>query len=101
MYIRSVTQKNKKSGESYTTFRLVESFRNSQGKARQQVLLSLKSDFSIPKEYWALLANRVEEIRNGQNSLFDLEISLENEAQRIAKLVIKKFSLVTQEKFPK
>ena len=95
MYIRSVTQKNKKTGEHYVSYRLVESFRNAHGKVRQQVLLNLKSNFSVPKENWALLANRVEEIRNGQQSLFVLEISLENEAQRIAKQAIKKSSLIS------
>jgi transposase len=95
MYIRSVTLKNKKSGETYTAYRLVESFRNAQGNVRQQVLLNLKADFSVPKENWAILANRIEEIRNAQASLFDLEISLENEAQRIAKLVIQRLSCTT------
>lgn len=100
MYIRSVTQKNKKTGEIYTTYRLVESYRNAQGKVRQHALINLKSDFAISKESWPILANRVEEIRNGQPSLFGLEIPLENEAQRIAKLIIQKSSLVISEPKP-
>ena len=95
MYIRSVKQKNKKTGEIYSTYRLVESYRNAQGKVRQQVLLNLKSGFSISKENWALLANRIEDICKNQSSLFELHISIENEAQRIAKLVTHKSSLVS------
>jgi transposase len=95
MYIRSVTRKNKKTGEVYTTYRLAESYRNAQGKVRQQALLNLKSDFAVPKENWALLANRVEDICKGQQSFFDLENSLEKEAHRIAKLIIQKLSVTT------
>lgn len=92
MYIRQVIQKNKKTSTPYTTYRLVETYRNAQGKVRQEVLLNLGSHFSIPKEQWKLLADRVEEIRQGQGALFDIEILLEKEAQRIAKQVIQKAS---------
>lgn len=92
MYIRIVTQKNKTTGEVYITHSLVESYRNAQGKVRQQVLLNLGACFDIPKEQWKLLADRIEEIRQHQRALFELEPSLEKEAQRIAKLVIQKFS---------
>jgi transposase len=92
MYIREVTQKNKKTGEVYSTCRLVESYRNAEGKVRQQVLLNLGSHFQIPKEQWKILADRVEEIRNGQKQLFNIEIGLEKEAQRISKLVTHRLS---------
>lgn len=92
MYIRIVTQKNKKTGEVYATHSLVESYRNAQGKVRQQILLNLGCCFEIPKEQWKLLANRIEEIRHHQRALLELEPALEKEAQRIAKLVIQKFS---------
>ena len=92
MYIRKVTQKNKKTGEVYITHRLVESYRNVEGKVRQQALLNLGSHFQIPKEQWKIVADRVEKIRNGQKRLFDIEIDLEKEAQRIAKLVTHKLS---------
>lgn len=95
MYIRSVSQKNRTTGEIYTTYRLVESYRNAQGKVRQQVLLNLSAGFSFPKENWGVLANRIEEIRNGQDSLFNLDTFLENEAQRIAKRLIHSLSVVT------
>jgi len=92
MYIRIVTQKNKKTGATYATHRLVESYRNAQGKVRQQVLLNIGCQFDIPKDQWKLLADRIEEIRQGQQSLIQFESFFEKEAQRIAKLVIQKFS---------
>jgi len=42
MYIRRMSQKNKDTGKEYFTHRLVESYRNADGKARQQVLGSYK-----------------------------------------------------------
>ena len=92
MYIRIVTQKNKVTGEVYITHSLVESYRNAQGKVRQHTLLNLGTHFKVQKEQWKLLANRIEEIRQGQTSFVHLDSILEKEAQRIAKLVIQKFS---------
>jgi len=92
MYIRKSQQKHAKTGEVYSTFRLVESYRNSEGKARQQTLLNLGSHFSIPQAQWKALADRIEEIQRGQGRLFDLEIALEKEAERIAKLLTKQWS---------
>lgn len=93
MYIRAVRQVNKKTGKVYWTYRLVESYRNYAGKARQRSLLNLGSNFSIPKEKWKMLADRIEEIHHGQSRLFDLEDeAIEKEAQRIAKLIASKYS---------
>jgi hypothetical protein len=90
MYIRLTTQKH--NGETYATHRLVESYRNAQGKVRQQTLLNLGRHFAFPKEQWKLLADRIEEIRQGQQSFIELDPVIEKEAQRIAKLIISKFS---------
>ncbi len=92
MYIRKSQQKHAKTGEVYSTFRLVESYRNSEGKARQQTLLNLGSHFSIPQEQWKALADRVEEIQRGQSRLFDLGLDLEKEAERISKLLTRQWS---------
>jgi transposase len=92
MYIRIVTQKNKVTGQAYITHSLVEAYRNAEGKVRQHTLMNLGTQFDIPKEYWKVLADRIEEIRRGQVSLFELDPILEKEAQRIAKLIIHKFS---------
>jgi hypothetical protein len=92
MFIRSTSQRDKKTGQHYTTHRLVESYRNHAGKVRQQTLLNLGANFPFSKENWKCLADRIEEIKNGQLSLFDVEPTLEKEAQRIAKLIRRKFS---------
>ena len=88
MYIRRTEQKNKKNGETYATHRLVESYRNAKGQARQQTLLNLGSQFDFPKKQWKLIADRVEEIRSGQQSLVEIDPIIEKESQRIAKLII-------------
>jgi hypothetical protein len=92
MYIRIVTQKNKLTGQVYVTHSLVEAYRNAEGKVRQHTLMNLGTQFDIPKEYWKILADRIEEIRQGQVSLLELDPILEKEAQRIAKLIIQKYS---------
>jgi hypothetical protein len=97
MYIRQVTQKNLKTGKQYISYRLAETYRNAQGKVRQQTLLNLGANFSIPKEEWKLLADRIEEIRQGQSALFALDTHLEIEAQNIAKQIIHKNSCVIKE----
>lgn len=92
MFIRSTSQKNQTTGQRYRTYRLVETYRNANGRVRQQTLLNLGSDFAIPKENWKLLADRIEEIMEGQQSILDLNPELEQEADRIAKLVLAKTS---------
>ena len=92
MFIRSSSQKDRKSNNVYTTYRLVEGYRNSQGKVRQETLLNLGTHFSIPKSQWKLLANRIEELLCEQSSLLSLEPLLEKEAQRIAKLIAHKYA---------
>ena len=50
MYIRKVIQHNKETGKQYHTYRLVETYRNIDGKVRQKVLLNLGTHFDLPKE---------------------------------------------------
>jgi hypothetical protein len=88
MYIRRVTQTNKKTGKEYFAYRLVETYRNSDGKVRQETLLNLGSNFSVPQENWKQLADRIEEIVRGQQVLFGFDDKIEIEAQNIAKLLI-------------
>jgi len=92
MYIRGVTQTYKKTGKTYTTYRLVESYRNAKGKVRQQVLLNLGCHFPVAKAQWKILADRVKSICHGQQLLLPLDAKLEKEAHRIAKIVTRKFS---------
>ena len=90
MYIRRSQQKHPKTGEVYATYRLVESYRTAEGKVRQKTLLNLGSHFAIPVEDWKTLSLRIEEILRGQLSFLEQDSVLENEAQRIAKLVTAK-----------
>lgn len=90
MYIRKVYKKNRNTGEVYTHYRLVESYRNARGEVRQQVLLNLGADFSVEGRYWKELADRIEAILSGQNDMFGLHTELENEAQQIASMITKR-----------
>jgi len=90
MYIRRMSQKNKETGKEYFTHRLVESYRNADGKARQQVLLNLGTNFALPIEQWKQLADRIEEITSGQQSLLLPEKTVEELAQSIAKRVVRR-----------
>ena len=92
MYIRKSQQKHAKTGAVYSTYRLVESYRNAEGHVRQQTLLNLGSHFAFPQTQWKELADRVEEIQRGQGRLFALDHALEKEAERIAKLLTKQWS---------
>jgi transposase len=88
MYIRKVKQINRETGKEYCTHRLVETYRNPDGKVRQQVLLNLGAHFAIPLEKWKELADRIEEIISGQQTLFPPEDEIEEIAQSIAKRVV-------------
>ena len=104
MYIRASTQHDKRlttKKRSYTTYRLVESYRNQDGKVRQHTLFNLGCHFDFPKTQWKLLADRIEEIQRGQGSLFTVNSTLEQEAQRIAKCVTQqKGSITSKKKLP-
>lgn len=88
MYIRRVAQINKKTRKEYYTHRLVESYRNTNGKVRQQVLLNLGTHFVTPPDKWKQLADRIEEIISGQQSLLPPEKAIEAPAQSIAKRIV-------------
>ncbi|MBL0011862.1 MAG: hypothetical protein IPP22_14610 [Nitrosomonas sp.] len=62
---------------------MVESFRIG-NKVKQQTLLNLGAEFSIPREYWGELTNRIEAILHHQPNLLPLDETIEAEAQRIA-----------------
>lgn len=83
MYIRQTTTRSKKDGSSYQSYRLVESFRVG-NKVKQQTLLNLGAEFSIPRDSWGELTNRIEAILRHQPNLLPLDEVIEAEAQRIA-----------------
>ena len=90
MFIRATSYIDKRNGNKYSNYRLVESYRNQSGKVRQSTILTLGVDFSVDKSQWRLLADRIEEICSGQSSLLPLPPKLEKKAELIAKLVTKK-----------
>ncbi len=89
MYIRRTSIKSRRTGEPYYTYRLVESVRID-CKVRQKTLINLGRHFDVPREQWTPLAQRIEQIVQGQNDLFDvqLETQFEGIAQDYAALVI-------------
>ena len=90
MFIRkTITQKYAGNGNKYITYRLVRQYRNLAGQSRQETLLNLGSEFSVPEQDWGILCQRIEQLTNNSAALFELElpVALEMEAQRISKLV--------------
>ena len=87
MYIRRTSIKSRKDGTQYYTYRLVESRRTEKG-VRQRTLLNLGVDFSLPREQWPDLTNRIEEILGGQQNIFGLDSDIEKLAQGCASRII-------------
>ncbi len=85
MFIRRSPTRNKATGESYFTFRLVRTERIA-GKVKQLTLLNLGRHFSASQEDWPALCARIEQLISGQASLLPVELSasLERLAQRYA-----------------
>lgn len=87
MYIRRTTIKSRKDGGQYYAYRLVESKRTERG-VKQQTLLNLGVDFSLPREQWPDLTRRIEAILGGQQSLFEINCEIERLAQDIASKIV-------------
>jgi transposase len=88
MFLRRTTQKDEL-GRRYHTFKLVESFRTQRGP-RQRDVLNLGSSFSLPRDQWKALADRVETIITGQSTFLSVSKKVEALAQRYAKEIISK-----------
>jgi transposase len=90
MYIRRTSIKSRHTGEPYYTCRLVESVRSAQG-VRQRTLLNLGRHFEVPREQWAALAQRIEQIVSGQRELLaaGLDRQWEEAAQRYGAMLIR------------
>ncbi len=87
MYIRRTTIKSRKDGSQYYSYRLVESKRTEKG-VKQQTLLNLGANFSLPREQWPDLTKRIEAILAGQHSLFEIDSQIERLAQDIASRIV-------------
>lgn len=87
MYIRRTTIKSRKDGSQYYTYRLVESERTGK-RVRQCTLINLGTGFSLPRDQWAELACRIQEIIGGQHKLFEASPEIEELAQNYASQII-------------
>jgi hypothetical protein len=85
MFIRRSPTRNKATGESYFTFRLVRTERVGD-KVRQVTLLNLGRHFPLAQDQWPALCARIEQLTCGQASLLPVELSeaAERLAQRYA-----------------
>jgi len=89
MYIRKVVKKNKNSFKEYEYFRLIHSYRLGD-KTRQIVLLNLGTleGFSLSKH--KLLADRIEQLLTGAQTLFGtLDEQIEKLARKFSTQIIK------------
>jgi len=89
MFIRCTTTHTKKTGETYKTFRLVESERVD-GKVKQRTLINLGRYFDVPQSQWQTLSSRIDQLLSTQTSYFSFELEepLETLAQRYAAQII-------------
>ncbi len=89
MFIRQTKTATSRDGHPYTTFRLVETFREGDS-VRQQTLLNLGRHFRIKPLHWKLLCQRVEDLLGAQQSLDlgPLEPDPEAEARRIVQALL-------------
>lgn len=95
MYIRCTTTRTKATGETYKSFRLVESVRLD-GKVKQRTLLNLGRYFDVPKSQWKSLSSRIDQLLTAQTDwlTIDLEETLETLAQCYATQIITSRSTV-------
>jgi len=89
MFIRKTTHTDNKNGQNYCTYKLVESVRTERGP-RQRPVLNLGSDFSLSREKWKELADRIEAIISGQLCLFPVSEEIEQTAQRYARKIVRR-----------
>ena len=89
MFIRCTTIKTNPSGETYKSFRLVESERIN-AKVKQRTLINLGRFFDVPQAHWQSLSSRIDQLLTGQSSLLniDLDTDLEAMAQRYSAQII-------------
>lgn len=90
MFIRETKSKNKGYSQIFSYHHLVKSVRTEAGP-RQEFILNLGT-LDLPKKDWPLLANRIEEIINGQHTFYVASPKIEQLAQFYARKIIQKES---------
>ncbi len=91
MYIRKTLKADPKTKKSYTTFHLVESVRTSKGP-RQRVLLYMGSEINLPEEQHKLLAQCIEDILTGAQSLLPYPEEIDKLAQAYTSQIVRRLS---------
>lgn len=89
MFIRKTEKSVLSTGKKYYLYQLVESFRTEKGP-RQRILLNMGSELTLSDSYRKLLANRIEELLVGTQSLFEYPPEVESLAENFAKQLVKK-----------
>ena len=91
MFIKRTTKTDRKSGKEYSAYHLVESTRTAKGP-RQRILLYMGSQIELPEGDHKTLAQRIEEIITGNQSLVPYEEDVERLAQSYASQVVRRLS---------
>lgn len=88
MYIKKVAKKNKGSSKQFEYLHLVENVRTDKGP-RQRLILNLGS-IDVPADKYKELANCIEGMLTGQQSLFSPDPEIESHARKAAQRIIEK-----------
>ncbi|MFQ5641801.1 MAG: IS1634 family transposase [bacterium] len=91
MFIRRTKTRTTENGKSYYSHRLVDTYRVAEG-VHQRTLLNLGSAFDCPRKQWPELTERIEQIIQGQVSLFEPLPEIEQEAQAMAARLLNKYA---------
>ena len=84
MFIKAVVSYTNKKGQPQYAYQLVQGIRTPDNKVRHKLLLSLGTKWSLPKQQWPILVERIEDILSGQNSLFEYDAEIDRQARQIA-----------------
>ncbi len=89
MYIRKTTHTNRKNGQKYHTYKLVESIRTERGPG-QRPILNPGRHLSVPEDQWKDPASRIETIITGQKDIFPVPSDTERPARSFARKIIRR-----------
>jgi hypothetical protein len=90
MFIKKITKPDRKGEINYTYYRLVHSYKIGD-KNRQQTIINLGSLNDLDKKYHKLLADTIEGLLSGANSIqFDTPSIVEELAEKFSKKIISK-----------
>lgn len=90
MFIKKITKPDRKGEVTYTYYRLVHSYKVG-NKNRQQTIINLGSLKGLDKKYHKLLADRIDSLLSGVNTIqFDTPGIVEELAEKFSKEIISK-----------